>query len=373
MTAKQPDRTILCTEDEQDEPDVVILAPPPSKRQKVGSKNFRVQAKKFFLTYPKNETTSEVAMKAILTKFPKLKWCIVAQEAHKDETHHLHVALWLNSTVDYRNRDYWDFVTGKKGNYQVARDIVRVVKYVTKENKYLCYQIDPPTWLKAKKKKTGTSFELVAKLMQDGKSLDDLDAIYPGMIAMNLQKLQKYKKFLVKKERKAMKAVLDEWEALGILALPQDFRPLGLWLNSNLSGAKRPFKQKQLWLHGKSNLGKTTLVEKLMRFFRVYMVPMDSKSLDDYEDAEYDLIVLDEFKGQKSITWMNGFVQGGHFPVHRRYNSTLKVLNLPVIVLSNYTIDQAYERVSHFTPERLDSIKNRFFQCHVTSYIELGL
>ena len=103
------------------------------------------------------------------------------------------------------------------------------------------------------------------------------------------------------------------------------------------------------------------------------MVPMDVRHLDDYEDSQYDLIVMDEFKGQKSITWMNGFSQGNQFPVHRRYTSTLKVKNLPIIVLSNYSIEGAYEKVNMFNPERLNSLKNRFTVVHINKFIDLKI
>lgn len=101
---------------------------------------------------------------------------------------------------------------------------------------------------------------------------------------------------------------------------------------------------------------------------------MDVKVYDEYEDKDYDLIVMDEFKAQKSITWMNGFVQGGlPFPLNRRYVGTRKEKNLPVIVLSNYSIRGAYEKVNMFNPERLDSLEGRFVQINVNKFIDLKI
>lgn len=101
------------------------------------------------------------------------------------------------------------------------------------------------------------------------------------------------------------------------------------------------------------------------------MIPMDSNYLDNYEDNDYDLIVFDEFKAQKRITWMNKFVQGDHVNVHRRYNDTIKIVNLPVIVLSNYSIEQAYSKVHMYNPKRLDSLKNRFNCINVKKFIKI--
>ncbi len=120
-----------------------------------------------------------------------------------------------------------------------------------------------------------------------------------------------------------------------------------------------------------TNLGKTGLVMKLAKFFRIYWVPLDSHYLDDYEDSGYDLVVFDEYKGQKSITWMNSFVQGSPFPVNRRYHSTIKEKNIPVIVLSNYSIEQAYDKVHMLNPLRLDTIRSRFQVEQVCSFIKL--
>ncbi len=96
--------------------------------------------------------------------------------------------------------------------------------------------------------------------------------------------------------------------------------------------------------------------------------------MDEYEDADYDLVIIDEFKAQKSITWMNGFVQGGlPFPIERRYCGTRKEKNLPVIVLSNYSIEGAYEKVNMFNPERLNSLKERFEVVNVVKFIDLKI
>ncbi len=111
----------------------------------------------------------------------------------------------------------------------------------------------------------------------------------------------------------------------------------------------------------------------LQKFFRIYYVPLDCRVLDDYEDDEYDVIVFDEYKGQKSITWMNAFVQGNHFPVHRRYNSTLKIKNLPVIVLSEFSIEGAYDKVHMFNPQRLHALHSRFQVENVKRFIDLKI
>ncbi len=104
---------------------------------------------------------------------------------------------------------------------------------------------------------------------------------------------------------------------------------------------------------------------------RIYWVPLDTAHLDDYCDEDYDIVVFDEFKGQKSITFMNSFIQGTPYLVYRRYRSYLKTKNLPVIVLSNYSIDEAYSKVHMFNPERLIPLKKRFKCINVKKFINI--
>ncbi len=350
----------------------IVSALPPKKKRKKSRKKSRkqIQGKKFFLTFPQCTQSKELTLTRILFKYPKLKWVIVAHEKGKEgKNPHLHVVFWLDQIVIYTDPRMWDFVAQKHGNYQVAKNIVRVVKYVTKENDYVTHGIDVPTWLKSHVTKNGASFELVAKLMQEGVTLEALDELHPGMVARNLQKLEKYSQFLQSKARKAAAAELEVWKSLDIGAMDLDFREVGLWLNKNLNGSLRPMKMKQLWLWGSTNLGKTTLVTRLMKTHRIYWVPMEVNHLDDYSDEDYDLIVLDEFKAQKSITWMNEFVQGTPKLVYRRYRSYLKTKNLPVIVLSNYSVEGAYSKVNMFNPERLNSIKGRFNVINLKKYV----
>ncbi len=350
----------------------IVSAQPPKKKQKKSRKKSRKQhsGKKWFLTFPQCLQSKELVLTRILFKFPNLKWVIVAHEKGKDgKNPHLHCVFWLKKMVRYRDPHFWDFVAQKHGNYQIPKDIVKVVKYVTKENNYVSHGIDVPTWLKSHQTKNGASFELVAKLMQEGKSLEALDDLHPGMVARNLQKLEKYQQFLQSKKRKAAAKELEIWKALDIGQMDLDFRELGLWMNKNLNGSLRPMKMKQLWLWGCTNLGKTTLVLNLMKTHRIYWVPMEVAHLDNYSDEDYDLIVLDEFKAQKSITWMNEFVQGTPKLVFRRYRSYLKTKNLPVIVLSNYSVEGAYSKVHMFNPERLNSIKGRFNVINIKKYV----
>ena len=74
----------------------------------------RLRNKNWFLTFPQTTTTKEEALQALTTN-PQLtklgiKGILIAQEKHKDNNSHLHIALWLNKQLNTTNRGYFDFV-----------------------------------------------------------------------------------------------------------------------------------------------------------------------------------------------------------------------------------------------------------------------
>lgn len=122
------------------------------------------------------------------------------------------------------------------------------------------------------------------------------------------------------------------------------------WLRRNLYN--REFKQKQLYLHGTANLGKTSLVRALARCLAVYHAPMEESFFDLYDEETHQLVCFDEFKGQHPLTFMNAFLQGDCMSLRKKGSQYLKTKNLPTIILSNYSPRDAYSKV---TEEKLDT------------------
>lgn len=142
------------------------------------------------------------------------------------------------------------------------------------------------------------------------------------------------------------------------------------WINKNVF-QKREFKQKQLYVHGPPNMGKTSMVHYLSKYCSINHVPPNEDYYDAWEDDLYDLAVIDEFRGGKTVQWMNVFLEGSPMPLRKKGSQYLKRQNIPVIVLSNFTLEEAYSNVSKFQPERLESIKARLEVIEVSEYIEL--
>ena len=75
----------------------------------------------------------------------------------------------------------------------------------------------------------------------------------------------------------------------------------------------------------------------------------ESDFLDLYGDDYYDLIVLDEFKGQKSLTFLNSFIDGTPKHYNVKFGAVQKFKNLPVIFFSNLPPTDVYKKAQDIT------------------------
>lgn len=107
---------------------------------------------------------------------------------------------------------------------------------------------------------------------------------------------------------------------------------------------KRVMKEKQLWISSEPNCQKTTFVLALEKFFKTYWMPFEDFD-DFYSDDMYDMAVFDEFKGQRTLQWMNLWLQGSPMVVRFKGGQYFKMLNIPTIILSNFEPDQAYHNL----------------------------
>lgn len=112
-------------------------------------------------------------------------------------------------------------------------------------------------------------------------------------------------------------------------------------------------------------MGKTDFLAKpLLQRLKIYTIQKDPVQNTPWE-GPYDLAMCDEFSGQKPIEWMNEFmsdapmqirVVGGSFIIKDQW--------LPVLILSNLSIEKAYEN----SPlETVQAIKERFWQINITT------
>lgn len=326
----------------------------------------RFRAKRLFLTYPQCMTRPSMVMYRIKHLFEdNLEWAVVASEKHKDGNPHLHCVVYLKRQLDTYDHTYLDQLTGKHGNYQVARNMVNTLRYVTKDNDYITTEgFDVDAYLNTSSNKKNTKMDIVAnRIKEEGADVKDIVEEYPGISLMHLNKIIAFKQFINAIDNE------DKLEWYGIDELKcncGDTRLIANWLNKNIK-VERKFKQPQLYVFGIPNTGKTTMINNLEKYVRVYRLPNED-FYDDYYDKEYDLIVIDEFKGQKKQTFMNKLLDGQPMQMPKKGSQYLKKQNLPVIVLSNYSLDNAYKNLDYMAAQALDV---RLFIVEVRQFIKL--
>lgn len=150
---------------------------------------FRICAKKFFLTYPQApEITKQQVLQNIKEFFGlNLDKCVVAEESHLDGNKHFHCFIILKEKYDCQNPNTFDIFAGKHGNYQVMKHAKECYEYNVKEDilpatfgDVSCFQKKISKWLE------------IAKAIDNGASLSDIRTDFKGMYIQYRSKIHEY-------------------------------------------------------------------------------------------------------------------------------------------------------------------------------------
>lgn len=290
-------------------------------------RKFRLNAKNLFLTWPRNTVSSGTILNRCMDLFgaDNVSYICVAEEEHADGTPHLHAVVCLKKPCDIRNVAQLDSVGGKHGNYQSCRKIKDVYTYVRKGGNFV-EQGTPPLVI------TGTKADNISQLLRNGGSLEQAEEMDPGYFLQHLTRITTYHQWIQTKKLKTRVVrpplVITNWKFTFEIGFP------------------REFKQKQYWIVGPPNTGKTTFIIQLIeQGFVGYNMPKNNY-WNDYNDG-YDFAYIDEYKGQLPITLLNEFLQGGpEVKLPGRYADVVKRKNIPVFILSNFDPIGAYKNLT---------------------------
>jgi len=333
-------------------------------------KKFRMQCKNFFLTFPQCPTTKEVAQERIKEKWPGCL-SLVCQEKHKDGNNHLHILLQFDRPLNIKRSDFFDFIGGQHGKYEPARNIRKSVEYITKKGDYISNGISVESILAKKNPKQDD----VAKEIVDGASLSDIKKNHVGFYMMHKRKLEEFHTETLLENAKKDKKTWVEFSEEKLTGMSSQNKRIALWLNNNLF-KQRVFKQKQLYIYGPRNMGKSSLIIALKNYAMVYSMPALEAFYDLYNEDFHDLIVLDEFRAQKTIQELNSWLDGSEMPLRKKGSQGLKKKNLPMIILSNYSLEECYSKTSEKEREsgntdRLDTLRCRLDIVEVGEFINI--
>lgn len=107
------------------------------------------------------------------------------------------------------------------------------------------------------------------------------------------------------------------------------------------------------------------MIELLSAYLSIYYIPTDESFYDHWDDANYDLAVLDEFRGQKTVQWLNLWLQGGVMCLPKKGSQYIKKYNVPTIILSNYELADIYKKANY------DSLEARLEIVYVNDFIKI--
>jgi len=265
---------------------------------------FRIDSKSWFLTYPKLDLTKEEAMTLLKVKLASKPWegIVVCRELHQDGSPHIHAYVALKNRFNCTNARFWD-LNGQHGDYQAARNIDAVSKYIKKDGDYK--EEGNIIWSQKVSARESHTKALYRRLV-DGEPLHEVTKEEPTLLANYLK---------LKQNIAAFKAdcALD-------LPLVEGFIPNTLGVILPVLQDKR--RHYWLWSAG-PNKGKTTFLKCLSKNYPCFWYSWQEK-FQNYT-APRQFILIDEYStGHLTVTCLNMICDGTYqYPVKGSDSFTL--------------------------------------------------
>lgn len=344
-----------------------------------GRKKWRTEAKLHFLTYPQCDVPLEEMVKQLKEKAgDKYGWIVISAEDHESKEGDENVGVHRHVMQEYCEKPYitdpaywhikWD---GKvyKTHYEAVKNKTKCLKYVIKDGNYIVdgeYKGSPfsvEAYLKSTETKKGYCFEFIATELKTGKTIKEINEMAPGFVCNHLAKLTNYK--LQLQEWEMQSKVMPCFYGFEDVEDPA-WQQVVEWANLNFLKPREP-RQDQLWLWGKNfGIGKSyPWLQILNNYFKMYIWESGQKQSMDFSPENVDYIVLDEFKGQVTVTQLKTISQMYPFKVDRKYGGHVIFggkKNVPLIVTSNFSPEDAYPNVGKTD---IDSLVDRFLVVEV--------
>lgn len=258
--------------------------------------NFRVQSKQLFLTFPQVVINKQQAHDRILEHFKdKLDCFIVSQEKHQDGGNHLHLYISFNKIFQTTRQNYFDFIADKHPNIQSVKNRLGVINYVIKDGDYICYRIDPKTYVKEVKEhqprqSKGKFAELTDRInegIEKGNlSLKELKNEFGELFIRYADHIDKYIKMC--RNLKIKDETEDYYSQIYSSCVWSSFQQkiLDLVLTDKIE------ERKINWIYDpKGNSGKSFLGRYLKLYKDAYIIT-GGKSADIYRHYDYNKIVV---------------------------------------------------------------------------------
>lgn len=299
---------------------------------------FRINAKKFALTYPNAKDITKEDIRERLTEIigdENLKEYFIVQEEHKDGTPHFHAFIETNRRMNIINCKFFD-IKQNHGNYKTCTNRLAWLNYLKKSDD------DPLTNIN----EIGTPMEERNKLLFD----IAIKQGAPKLLEEGKVSLKDYS-FIVR----SLEIYLSQKTIDNRLDLP--LRLPHSWSNIDLIV---DLKQKRcnFWIWSqRPNAGKTTFLREIYAKFKAEFWNM-TESFQNQIRIETQIILMDEFRrGSLKLSTLNTLADGTYL-IPRKSLPALKLTMKPLILIcSNTTPEGAYNAaLADFIEARFDVI-----------------
>lgn len=285
--------------------------------------SFRLQAKGWFLTYPKCTMTKEDVLGALKLKRTGLQQVIVSRELHHDGTPHLHCYLYYSTKFDCTNERFFD-LADHHPNIQVAKSIRAVQHYIKKDGDFIQEGINYHAELHA----IQDHRSVLGKRLIAGESLTDLAQEYPQII-FGFKKLYEDVSFY----RSHTTPTLPRCTGF----IPNPFGLITPLLCT---------KQQHYWFWSASpNKGKTTWLKSIQEKHPSLWYSWQEKYQDPRPNVQF--VLLDEYSiGHLTVTQLNMMCDGTYlYPV--KGSSPFQLSQATILICGNTSPLEVYQEKHH--------------------------
>jgi len=348
-----------------------LVAPPIPLNQNqeiaipVAGANFKLHAINVFCTWPQCDADKGEVLARIMAQHD-VSWAVVCKEDHHEtDGVHLHAIIHHSHKKNWKSTTLLDAFAGKPGHYEAARNLKMSVIYVTKDGDWVANGIDVDKFVEEKK---GAKSSIIAEMIKKDTPLPEIMEKESGFWMLHSNQIQNFAaEWSAVKEAKTLTGYKPV--NFGVRMTPWE-KDIGIWLNTNLNGSVRGLGKPQLFIYGKTQLGKSHLMMQLSKMVKTFFATSCEHFFDGL-DGTYDLMVMDEFHGQQTVTFMNQLLDGQCMVLPQKGHQYHKKKNLAIIICSNYAPKDCYRKVYEENRDHFDAFFRRLTVVEINSRLDL--
>jgi hypothetical protein len=307
------------------------------------NKLYHLNGMQLYLTYPQcGNLTREEVLEQVEREFGEVRQYVMCYELHKNGGRHIHAYIKLCKKVHRRGSPRWLDINGYHPNIEHRiRSLSAVIKYVTKGGDYISKNIDVDYFLSSEgRQRNGVRMKVCVDILENDKTLLDIVNSYKtplfGLTGLS-RDVELYKNLCL--EANTEHNPLREFSIAGI---PFTF--------------EGRHKEKQFWIMGPTNTGKTTIIESFMKQgYLGFELPTDDWWEGWHNKIGY--VYAKEFHGGIKLYTLNKFLEGGStMKLKIKGGQLWKEINVPVLIESNQYPHEVYGNMKR---NRMDALSTR--------------